>query len=50
MVNRERKKKVRVDEGIKKEEWKGYFKKLLRGVGEKVVKSVRYGNVGKIEE
>lgn len=33
MINRERKKRVRINESIKKEEWERYFKELLGRVG-----------------
>ncbi|XP_077280504.1 uncharacterized protein LOC143907534 [Temnothorax americanus] len=41
VVNRERKKRRRVNEGISMQEWDGYFKELLGGVNGRVVMGTR---------
>ncbi|XP_024871881.1 uncharacterized protein LOC112454616, partial [Temnothorax curvispinosus] len=49
VVNRERKRRRRVNEGISMQEWDGYFKELLGGVKERVVMRTRRGE-GREEE
>lgn len=41
MVNRKRRRKKRVNEGIKVKEWEKYFKKLLGGINNRVVRGLR---------
>lgn len=48
IVNRERRKTRRINEGIKREKWEEYFRKLLGGVEEKVVKGEKEEKRGKI--
>ncbi|XP_067207866.1 golgin subfamily A member 6-like protein 22 [Linepithema humile] len=38
IINRERKRRVRINDGIEMEEWKEYFMRLLKGAERKVVK------------
>lgn len=50
IVNRERKGKKRVNEGLEIGEWKEYFMRLLGGVEDRVIKGEGQGTAGREEE